>query len=60
MNVQQQEEQQRAYFRNQIEVDPTTTYGDGFREARMAEQSLGLNVLLEYLLSTGGNSFPQI
>jgi hypothetical protein len=55
-----QDEKQRAYFRNRIETDPSPTYGDGFREAMFADQSLGLPVLLEYLMNNGATAFPNV
>jgi hypothetical protein len=48
----------RQFFRYNIENDSSEVYGAGFRRARVCEEKLSLQVLLEYI---GENQlFPGI
>lgn len=46
-----------AFYRYQIEEDPSLIYGEGFRAARKAEAAIGLDILVEYIAQN--KTFPQ-
>jgi hypothetical protein len=53
-----EDELYRQFFRYNIENDSSEVYGAGFRRARVCEEKLSLQVLLEYI---GENQlFPGI
>ena len=43
---------QLAYFRSRIENDPTSTYGDGFRDAAAACSALGIQIVIDHIRET--------
>ena len=51
------EERIASYFANQIRLDPSDVYGEGFRMALMAYQKHGLQTVLDQVQQTG--YFPQ-
>eukprot|EP01038_Epipyxis_sp_PR26KG_P004120 gene4120-5874_t len=48
----QKEELLCAYYRQQIQLDTSEVYGDGYRDANKCVETLGLDVVLDYIKST--------
>lgn len=52
------DEKLRAFYRHQIQNDPTTVYGEGFRLAKKCEGLLGFNIILEHIAQA--KAFPKV
>jgi hypothetical protein len=48
----------RAYFKYQIQTDPSPVYGDGFRMAAEGCAALGFSLLIEHVATS--NNFPNV
>lgn len=48
----------RAYFKYQIQTDPSPVYGDGFRKAAEGSAALGFSLLIEHVAAS--RNFPTI
>lgn len=56
--VWQKEEELRAYLTHQIATDSSEAYGDGFREASVCVEALGLQVVIDCVRDT--KSMPSV
>jgi hypothetical protein len=52
------EKDELHYFLHQIATDTSVIYGDGFRQAQLADEKLGLEILMEHV--TLYKSFPTV